>query len=154
LVIGFVGWFRKWHGLEMLLESMREVCLAKQDIRLLLVGDGPAYSDLYRYVETYGLQSTVVFTGPVERQAIAAHIAAMDIAVQPSVAEYACPMKILEYMGMGRCIVAPNQPNIQELLEDGVSGFLFPPGDKDSLRATLRELLDHPAKREAAGQKA
>jgi len=57
-------------------------------------------------------------------------------------------------MGMGKCIVAPNQPNIRELLEDRVSGFLFHPGDKDSLRATLLKLLDNAAQREAAGQKA
>src|SRR4029453_6871489 len=44
IVIGFVGWFRPWHGLEMLLEIMYEERLGAAGVRLLLVGDGPAYS--------------------------------------------------------------------------------------------------------------
>ena len=152
LVIGFVGWFRKWHGLEMLLEIKNEARLAERGVRLLLVGDGPAYQDLYRYAETHDLMSTVTFTGPLKRQEIAAHIAAMDIAVQPRAPEYACPMKIFEYMGMGKCIVAPDQANIREILEDGVTGFLCEPGNKRSLQSTLLELLEDPPKREAAGR--
>lgn len=154
LVVGFVGWFRKWHGLEMLLEIMHEARLAERGVRLLLVGDGPAFPDLYRYAETHDLLSTVVFTGPLRRQEVTTHIAAMDIAVQPSAPEYACPMKIFEYMGMGKCIVAPNQPNIREILENRVTGFLCEPGNKRSLQSTLLELLADPANREAVGLEA
>ena len=154
LVIGFVGWFRPWHGLEMLLECMHEMRLADYGVRLLMIGDGPAYPELYRYVTAHGLGSVVVFTGAVERHDIAAHIAAMDIAVQPSAPEYACPMKILEYMGMGKCIVAPDQSNIREILDDGTTGLLFQPGDKASLSAALMKLLQTPEQREAMGRKA
>jgi glycosyltransferase involved in cell wall biosynthesis len=70
----------------------------------------------------------VVFPGAVKRHDIAAHIAAMDIAVQPRPPEYACPMKILEYIGMGKCTVAPDQPNIRESLDDGITGLLFKRG--------------------------
>lgn len=144
-VLGFVGWFRKWHGLEMLLEIMHEADLARHGARLFLVGDGPAYPDLIRYADAHDLRSAVIFTGPVGRDEIAAHIAAMDITLQPSVTEYASPMKIIEYMGMGKCTVAPNQPNIREILEEGVTGALFRPGDKDSMRAQIEALLRDPA---------
>lgn len=154
LVIGFVGWFRPWHGLEMLLECMHDMRLAEHGVRLLMIGDGPAYPELQRYVTTHGLESAVVFTGAVKRQDIAAHIAAMDVAVQPSAPEYACPMKIFEYMGMGKCIVAPDQPNIREILDDGATGWLFQPADKASLGAVLLKLLDDPEQREAMGRKA
>ena len=154
LVIGFVGWFRPWHGLEMLLESMHERRLAEHGVRLLMIGDGPAYPALCRYVTAHGLESAVVFTGAVKRQDIAAYIAAIDIAVQPSAPEYACPMKIFEYMGMGKCIVAPDQPNIREILDDGTTGLLFHPGDKASLSAVLLKLLYDSAQREAIGRKA
>jgi glycosyltransferase involved in cell wall biosynthesis len=153
-VIGFVGWFRKWHGLEMLLEIMNEAYLSEQGVQLLLVGDGPAYPELYRYVEDHDLGSAVIFTGPVRRQDIPAYIAAMDIAVQPSATEYASPIKIFEYMAMAKCIVAPDQPNIREILEDRITAFLFKTGDKESLRSVLQQLLDNPASREAVGQKA
>jgi glycosyltransferase involved in cell wall biosynthesis len=152
LIVGFVGWFRKWHGLEMLLESLLEIQLADKGVRLLLVGDGPAYPELYRYAKMHDLLSTVTFTGPIRRQEIAAHIAAMDIAVQPSVTEYACPMKILEYMGMGKCIIAPDQPNVRELLEDGVSGYLFRPSARDSFKKVLVNAVYHSNGRRSVGQ--
>ncbi len=154
VVIGFVGWFRAWHGLEMLLEVVHEVSLAKQNVCLLLVGDGPAYNDLYSYVKTHDLNSEVIFTGSVEREEIAAHIAAMDIAVQPSSTEYACPMKIIEYMGMGKCIIAPDLPNIREILNDGINGCFFIPGDQKSLRATWIKMLDNPDIRKTLSQNA
>jgi glycosyltransferase involved in cell wall biosynthesis len=151
-VIGFVGWFRAWHGLEMLLEIMHEANLAELSVRLVLVGDGPAYPDLYRYAEQYDLLSAIIFTGPVRQSEVPAYIAAMDIAVQPSATEYACPMKLFEYMAMGRCVVAPDQPNIREILEDGVSGRLF--RNKESLKSTLLELIQDPVKRKITARKA
>lgn len=154
VVIGVVGWFRPWHGAELLLQAFHRANLASRGARLLLVGDGPACPDLQRFVERRNLSSVVVFTGPVPRKDIPGHIAAMDIAVQPSATGYACPMKIFEYMGMARCIVSPDQPNIREILQDRVTGFLFRPSDTESLQRTLTELLNQPAKRNAAGQKA
>lgn len=154
IVIGFVGWFRKWHGLEMLLEIIYEARLGDRGVRLLLVGDGPAYQDLSRYTDEHDLRTSVIFTGPIEQRDVPAHIAAMDIAVQPSATEYACPMKIFEYMAMGKCIVAPKQPNICEILEDGVTGFLFQPMVKDDLRSVLMELMSDPEGRKLVSKKA
>lgn len=153
IVIGFVGWFRKWHGLEMLLKVFHQVRLDKF-ARLLLVGEGPAYPDLVQYVSTHHLEEQVIFTGPVARADIARYIAAMDITIQPSAPEYACPMKIIEYMAMGKCIVAPAQPNIQEILVDGETGHLFQPGNEASFREALQGLLTDSRTRNALGAQA
>lgn len=154
LVLGFVGWFRQWHGLEMLLEIVHESQLAEGNVRLMLVGDGQEYNNLYRYAQAHNLLSAVIFTGPIRRDDVPAYMAAMDIAILPKTNEYGCPMKIVEYMGMGKCILAPDQMTIRELLEDGVTGFLFRIGDKESLRVLLLELIQDPVKREATGRKA
>jgi glycosyltransferase involved in cell wall biosynthesis len=143
LVIGFVGWFRKWHGLEMLLNIMREAEFTRLGVRLLLVGDGPAFADLYRFAKDHDILRLVVFTGPVARDRIPEHIAAMDIAIQPSVTEYACPIKIIEYMGMGKCIVAPNQPNIRELLKDGINSLLFKPANDEDFKTVLIRAVEN-----------
>jgi glycosyltransferase involved in cell wall biosynthesis len=153
-VIGFIGWFRKWHGLEMLLEIMHESQLGPKGVKLLLVGDGPAYADLYQYAQSRDLLSAVIFSGPIQRDEIPAYIAAMDIAIQPRAPAYACPMKIFEYLGLGKCIVAPNQPNICEIIQDGVTGFMFQPDDKASLRRTLLLVLENQQLRERTGKRA
>ncbi len=143
VVIGFVGWFRKWHGLEMLLEAVNNAGLSEKGVKLLLVGDGPAYPDLLQYANENKMQNTVIFTGPVEKEEIPEYVAAMDIAVQPSATEYACPMKIIEYMGMGKCILAPEQPNIREILDDNISAALFTPGNTISLQSALTRLVEN-----------
>lgn len=153
-VVGFVGWFRPWHGLEMLIELVADPAFAETPIHLMLVGDGPAAPELRRLAEERGVSSRVTFAGAIGRSEIPAHIATMDVAVQPSAPRYACPMKIIEYMGMGRCIVAADQPNIRELIEEGRTGYLFPAGSYEGLRAVLTGLLSDPARRTAAGANA
>jgi glycosyltransferase involved in cell wall biosynthesis len=153
VVLGFVGWFRPWHGLEMLVEVVHEARLTERGVRLLLVGDGPARTSLKQAVQARGLNGAVILTGPVPRPDIPAHIAAMDVAVQPSATAYACPMKIPEYLGMAKCVVAPDQPNIRELLEDGVTAVLFRAGDKESLRAALERVVGDPVKRRQIGER-
>jgi glycosyltransferase involved in cell wall biosynthesis len=141
-ILGFVGWFKKWHGLESVIELYAENGWKSENLQLFFVGDGPARSDLEEIARKYGVSSSVTITGSVPRDKIPAYISAMDIALQPSAPEYASPIKIFEYMGMGKCIVAPDQPNIRELIEDGRTGLLFKPGNKSSMGEVLRKALD------------
>jgi glycosyltransferase involved in cell wall biosynthesis len=154
LVLGFVGWFRPWHGLEMLLQAFHDARLADLGARLLLVGDGPARPDLDRFIARNGLGDDIVFTGPVPHEDIPTHIAAMDVAVQPSAPEYACPMKIIEYMAMAKCVVAPDQPNIREIVEDGKNGLLFEAGNAAELKRTLLRALRESEVRQSMGRNA
>jgi glycosyltransferase involved in cell wall biosynthesis len=61
-----------------------------------------------------------------------------DIALQPSVVRYASPLKIFEYMAMGLAIVAPDTPNIREILVDGETAVLV---QQDNIDATRRKLV-------------
>ena len=65
VVIGFVGWFRKWHGLEMLLEAFVRSGLARERTKILLIGDGPAMPDLQQFVAAQGLQDTRLVQRPL-----------------------------------------------------------------------------------------
>jgi glycosyltransferase involved in cell wall biosynthesis len=85
----------------------------------------------------------VTFTGVVERDAIADVVAAFDIALQPDVVAYASPLKLFEYMALGCAIVAPDTPNIREVLIDGDSAALFDPADKLAFRKALERLCDN-----------
>jgi glycosyltransferase involved in cell wall biosynthesis len=140
VVIGFVGWFRKWHGLEMLVDAFHRSRLAGKGVKVLLIGDGPAMADLRKFVEAHGLRDAVVFTGPVPHAEVPRNLNLIDIAVQPAANEYCCPMKILEYMALGKPMVAPRQDNIAELVIDQQEALLFEPGSPDSLADVLKRL--------------
>jgi glycosyltransferase involved in cell wall biosynthesis len=154
LVAGFVGWLRHWHGLEDLIDAVHVSGLLERGLRLLIVGSGPSLSAVQERVESLGLEDQVILTGPVAHEEVPAHIAALDIALQPRATDYACPMKLVEYMAMGRCILAPNQPNIRELVSDGISARLFPAGNYRSLVDSLSELMESPAERALLGRNA
>jgi glycosyltransferase involved in cell wall biosynthesis len=152
IVIGFVGWFREWHGIELIINLMTDKKAWPDELRLLLVGDGPAFKKLQTLVKQHCLLSSVIFTGSVPHSEITDYIAAVDIAIQPKATEYACPMKIIEYMAMGKCILAKDQPNIRELIENGYNGFLFQ--DQNSMMSLLLELASDSKKRKEIGNNA
>jgi glycosyltransferase involved in cell wall biosynthesis len=154
VVIGFVGWFRKWHGIEFLLEAFAQSALQREGAVLVLIGDGPAMPDLKRRAAELGLSDTVIFTGPVPHEKIPPYLSLVDIAVQPAANEYCCPMKIIEYMGLGKAIVAPRQENIEEILRDGHDAALFPPQDIAGLVESLRTLVRGPDRRALLGERA
>jgi glycosyltransferase involved in cell wall biosynthesis len=154
VIIGFVGWFRKWHGLQNLVEIFHNSNLAAHNTKLLLVGDGPSFHDLQEYVKKYSLEDSIILIGSVPKTDIPDYISAMDIAVQPHVTPYACPMKILEYMAMRKCIIAPRQANIEELLTDRENGLLFQVGNQHSLKETLITAISNFALRKSIGENA
>src|SRR5579862_273394 len=149
VVIGFIGWFRKWHGLELLLEAFHQSGLAGRGAKVMLIGDGQAMMDLREYVTTHDLLGHVIFIGPLPHAKVPPYLDMIDIAVQPAANEYCCPMKILEYMALGKPIVAPRQENIQDLLREGEEARFFKPGDAASLADALTELVKN---REEAAQ--
>lgn len=153
-VAGFVGWFRAWHGLERMLEAAASPAWREAGIRLVLAGDGPAAPALREIRDALGLQDRVVLTGSVPRSEIEAALASFDVAVQPAVTAYACPMKILEYMAVGRAIVAPGSDNVRELLTDGETALLCPGGTEPSaadLGAAVAALVRDPEQRRRLG---
>jgi glycosyltransferase involved in cell wall biosynthesis len=139
-VIGFVGWFRNWHGLEMLIDVFAQSGLAAHGVKVMLIGDGPAMPDLRAAVAAHQLAGSVIFTGPLPHEAVPAYLDLIDIAVQPAANEYCCPMKIIEYMALGKAIVAPRQENITELLREDEEALYFAPGDAEGLGRCLTAL--------------
>jgi glycosyltransferase involved in cell wall biosynthesis len=129
VVAGFIGWFRAWHGLERLLEVAASPEWREANVHLVLAGDGPAMPALREMrAASPDLERRVSLCGPVPRGEIESALAAFDVAVQPAVTPYACPMKILEYMAAGRAIVAPGSANVRELLTHEETALLCPGG--------------------------
>jgi glycosyltransferase involved in cell wall biosynthesis len=158
IVAGFVGWFRAWHGLERLLEVAASPEWREAKIHLVLAGDGPAMPALRGMrAASPDLERRVVLCGPVPRGEIDSALAAFDVAVQPAVTSYACPMKILEYMAAGRAIVAPGSANVRELLTHGETALLCPGGaspEAGDLGAAVLALARDPGLRKRLGEAA
>ena len=95
-----------------------------------------------------GIAPRVVFTGIVPRDEIPSYVSTFDIALQPAVVAYASPLKLFEYLALGRAIVAPDQPNIREVLDDGVNALLFDTRDPDGLTDAIDRLTGDDVLRE------
>lgn len=144
VVLGFSGFLRRWHGLEAALAVMTE----RPELHLLVIGDGPARRDLEVRAGQLGLGGRLTVLGVVPRARIAELLAAVDIALQPSAVDYASPLKLFEYMAAGRAIVAPDQPNIREVLGHERDALLFPPGDARAFHTAIARLCrDEPLRR-------
>jgi glycosyltransferase involved in cell wall biosynthesis len=150
LVLGFTGFVREWHGLDGVVDLIADRAEGAP-LHLLIVGDGPARESLQARARRRGIADRVTVTGIVDRDQVPDYVAAFDIALQPSVVAYASPLKLFEYLAMGRAIVAPALPNITEVLTDGENAVLFDPDQADGmLRAIKRSCNDGELRRRVA----
>ena len=148
VMIGFVGFVRVWHGLGAVVEGLAS---DRGDLPIELVIVGPPSDDLERQAQRLGVAHRIRFVGLHQREAIPKVIRTFDIALQPRAVAYASPLKLFEYMACGCAIVAPNQPNIREILRDGESAVLFDPQDPRALWRAIRRLAADPQLRERLG---
>ena len=149
LVLGFVGFVRDWHGVGWAMDVLPQL---GDKAHLVVVGDGPALNDLRQQAEAAGLAARTHFVGAVPHHAVAGYVGTFDIALQIAAVAYASPLKIFDYMSLGRAIVAPDQPNIREILTDGEDALLFKAGDAESFKAALVRLGKDAALRAKLGQ--
>lgn len=145
LVLGFAGFVRAWHGLEQVIDFIAEA--SRPELLLLVVGDGPACTALMQRARSRGVAEQVRFTGIVQRKDIPSYLAAFDIALQPAATPYASPLKLFEYLAAGCAIVAPRQPNLEEVLTHEENALLFPVGKHGALGEALAALVADPALR-------
>ena len=152
LVLGFTGFVREWHRLDQVIDLLAE--RRADDLHLLVVGDGPERERLEAHARDRDVEGRVRFTGIVDRDQVADHVAAFDVALQPAVVAYASPLKLFEYLALGKAVVAPDTDNIREILTDGVDGVLFEAGNADAFRAAVERVCADPSLRARLGDRA
>lgn len=153
IVVGFVGFVRQWHGLPLVLDVIRAL---RKDyaVHFLVIGDGDARPELESYAAKTGLSNNLTITGLVARDKISNYLAAFDVALQPNATSYASPLKLFEYMAARLAIIAPDQPNIREVLTHNQNALLFSPRDATSFRDALVTLITNPELRSKLGVEA
>ena len=139
VVLGFTGFMRAWHGLNAVVDAIAESD-NRDNLHFLIVGDGIARAELEAHAAARGVADKVTVTGVVQRDHVAHYVAAFDVALQPMVTSYASPLKAFEYMTLGKAIVAPDQPNIREILTHEQTAILFDPARPGAFRAAVERL--------------
>lgn len=147
----FVGRLAAVKGIPILLEALVKLRAQHPGVRLTLVGDGPERESLKALAARLGVADMVTFAGYADEDGVAAHLAGSDIFVLPSFAE-GVPVVLMEAMAARLPVVASRVAGVPELVEDGESGFLVPPGDVAALTARLGTLLADPERGATMGE--
>ncbi|HYL71160.1 MAG TPA: glycosyltransferase, partial [Candidatus Dormibacteraeota bacterium] len=144
-VLGFVGSFFSFEGLPLLIEACAQLRQRFPQLRLVLVGEGEDHPRLAAMVERLQLQRNVWLVGRVPHAKVTEFYSAIDVLVYPrypsDLTEMISPLKPLEPMAMGRCVVASDVGGLRELIRDGETGLLFKAGSASALAGRLASVL-------------
>ena len=144
-VLGFIGSFYAYEGLDVLLQALPQILQRMPNVRVLLVGGGPQDIALKAQAQALGIQDKVVFTGRVPHAEVRSYYDLVDVLVYPRhsmrLTELVTPLKPLEAMAQGRLLAASDVGGHLELIQDGKTGTLFKADDPHDLAAKVLDLL-------------
>ncbi len=140
----FVGRLAAVKGLPVLFEALKAVIAQRPDTYLTLIGDGPDRAMLEVEARAMDLSDHVTFAGYKSQSEVAEVLQQVDALVLPSFAE-GVPVVLMEAMAAGLPVVATQIAGIPELVEQGESGILVPPGDEKALEAAILRVLSDPS---------
>jgi glycosyltransferase involved in cell wall biosynthesis len=147
--IGFAGSLKAWHGIDVLVEAFRGALADVPELRLEIIGDGPARKTLDDARLPAG---AMMCRGQLTHAETVRAMARWDIGAAPFHALhdfYFSPLKLVEYMAAGVCPVASDLPELRGLLADGRRGVLVEPGNAAALAHAFVDLA-HNRERAAA----
>ncbi len=147
-VVSIVAALRPEKNHELFLEMAARVLQQVSDAKFLVIGDGPCREPLEERAADLSITASVRFLGT--RSDIPRLLATSDVFALTSHNE-ANPVSILEAMSVGKPIVATNVGSIKEVVTEGETGFLVPPGDAAALTTRVVELLSDPLRAQAMG---
>jgi glycosyltransferase involved in cell wall biosynthesis len=142
--IGFAGVFSPWKGARILVDAVRSL---DGDLRLSLHGNDQETMFLDYIADlraAAGDDPRIHFAGPYEPARVGKVMADLDLLVVPSLWYENSPFVILEAFAAGLPVVASALGGMTEIVQEGVDGFTFPPGDSQALCGILKSLLDEP----------
>lgn len=149
LVLGFLGSFYAYEGLDLAIQALPAVIAVQPNVRLLLVGGGPQDQQLKALAKTLGLSDYVIFTGRVPHSSVDRYYSLVDLLIYPRksmrLTDLVTPLKPLEAMAQGKLVLASDVGGHRELIEDGKNGFLFPADNVPAFSDTIIRLTQQSA---------
>lgn len=144
-VIGFIGSFYAYEGLDLLLDAFPVMLAKRPELRALLIGGGPQEANLKAQAQRLGIADKVIFTGRVPHADVSRYYDLIDLLAYPRhsmrLTELVTPLKPLEAMAQGRVFVASDVGGHKELVRDGDTGRLFKAGSAIALASIAEEML-------------
>lgn len=153
-VIGFVGGFYPWHGVSLLLDAFVKIAESSPKAALLLIGDGPERDNIERKVRELSLSDRVIFTGSIPHKELPSYISLFDVGVMPDSNEYGSPMKIFEYMALGKPVVVPDYGPLEDVVVSGEQGVIFERKNVHSLSDALCQIMNNTGLRDSMAKNA
>ncbi|MBH9576519.1 TIGR04063 family PEP-CTERM/XrtA system glycosyltransferase [Inhella proteolytica] len=149
-VLGFIGSFYAYEGLDLLIAALPDLLAKCPDLRVLLVGGGPQDAALKAQAAALGVADKVFFTGRVPHAEVGRYYDLVDLLCYPRhsmrLTELVTPLKPLEAMAQGRVLLASDVGGHRELIRDGQTGYLFKADDVAHLVAKVEEALQERAR--------
>ena len=146
-VVGFIGSFYAYEGLDLLLQALPNLLSRHPALRVLLVGGGPQDAALKAQAQALGVVDKVMFTGRVPHAEVQRYYNLVDVLAYPRhsmrLTELVTPLKPLEAMAQGRVMVASDVGGHKELIRHGETGRLFQAGSAAALADAVTALVDH-----------
>lgn len=131
-IFGYVGTIDYHKNLRNLIDAFRNVHEKYPDnVQLNILGDGPMFNDLKKYITSLSLDRAVHLMGWVKHDNVAENLHKMDIAIHHSANPYMSPLKIFEYMAVGIAVIGPDIPSVREIFEDEKDLLLVHKTEKD-----------------------
>ena len=162
-VVIFLGSFRSWHGTDMLPDLVDTLRQAVPEIRFLLVGDGEGLDTLRVEIKDRGLDAWVRFTGNVPHNEMPDILSCADVGIAPYDANkyqplidhgfFWSPAKLFEYAACGLPVVCSRYDLLSDIVEDGVTGRLVPPGNTQAFADAVIDLCRNPWERFQMGDR-
>lgn len=154
VVLGYTGAFVHWHGIDWFVEEIIGKLRDHPNLVLLLIGDGVAYDSILDLVKQHDISDQVILTGRIAHTELSVYMSAMDFGILPDSNTYGSPMKLFEFMAMGKAMVLPDFSPITEVVEQDKTGWIFPNGDKKQCIDTVLSLYKDQDALKRVGQNA
>jgi glycosyltransferase involved in cell wall biosynthesis len=145
LVVGYVGWLTERQGLDQLLRAISTVRSRGVRTRAVIVGDGPERPALEALARSEGIEDAVEFVGQVAWSEVPARIGTFAVGYSGQrgvggMPMYHSPLKIYEYLAVGRPVIATQHPDAVAALRDARTGWTFAAGDDEALVDVLEQV--------------
>lgn len=142
-IILALGRLEQEKGTQFAIHALPRIIKEIQDVKLVIVGSGKYLNELKYLAYKLNIERNVIFSGNISDSEILMHYNLADVFITPTIRVEGLPLVIAEAMACGKPVIASNIGGIPDMVEEGVNGFLIPPGDVKALEEKILEILSN-----------